>query len=192
MKRQIDMLTDKELLFNLYLTQFVIFVLAVILGVFSFPSWQQFFLLFRFHWQEIILIGGGMALLVIVVDLLLYCYLPKKWLDDGGINERIFAKRTIFHIFFIALIVSFCEELLFRGILQTKIGYVWANGIFAIIHFRYLKKPIIFMLTVGVSFLLGASFLVTNNLFVPMFAHFLIDFILGTFIMIKTRWNKWN
>lgn len=192
MKRQIDMLTDKELLFNLYLTQFVIFVLAVILGVFSFPSWQQFFLLFRFHWQEIILIGGGMALLVIVVDLLLYRYLPKKWLDDGGINERIFAKRTIFHIFFIALIVSFCEELLFRGILQTKIGYVWANGIFAIIHFRYLKKPIIFMLTVGVSFLLGASFLVTNNLFVPMFAHFLIDFILGTFIMIKTRWNKWN
>lgn len=192
MKRQIDMLTDKELLFNLYLTQFVIFVLAVILGVFSFPSWQQFFLLFRFHWQEIILIGGGMALLVIVVDLLLYRYLPKKWLDDGGINERIFAKRTIFHIFFISLIVSFCEELLFRGILQTKIGYVWANGIFAIIHFRYLKKPIIFMLTVGVSFLLGASFLVTNNLFVPMFAHFLIDFILGTFIMIKTRWNKWN
>lgn len=192
MKRQIDMLTDKELLFNLYLTQFVIFVLAVILGVLSFPSWQQFFLLFRFHWQEIILIGGGMALLVIVVDLLLYRYLPKKWLDDGGINERIFAKRTIFHIFFIALIVSFCEELLFRGILQTKIGYVWANGIFAIIHFRYLKKPIIFMLTVGVSFLLGASFLVTNNLFVPMFAHFLIDFILGTFIMIKTRWNKWN
>lgn len=180
-------MTDKELLLNLYLSQAIFFFIAIVISFFHFENLDEIRSLFQFNVREILIVGGGVGVIVVLLDVIVYKIFPKDMLDDGGINERIFAKRSIFHIFIIALVVSFCEEILFRGVLQNMIGYVLANTIFAIIHFRYLSKPVLFFMVVGVSFLLGYLFLRTNNLFVPIFAHFIIDFILGVLIMIKTN-----
>ncbi|WP_078553225.1 CPBP family intramembrane glutamic endopeptidase [Bacillus alkalicellulosilyticus] len=180
--KAIDRMTDKEILLSLYSSQALMLAIALIIGLFMFSDWSEFFSLFTWDFREIVFFGGGVAVLVIVVDLILYKFLPTSWVDDGGINERVFKNRNIIHIFFIALVVAVSEEILFRGILQTGLGLVPASLIFAIIHFRYLSKIILFIMTVSISFLLGYAFWYTGNLLVPIFAHFLIDFILGVLL----------
>src|SRR5690625_6203293 len=44
--------------------------------------------------------------------------------DLGGLNEKLFKNSTLGEIFQISLLVSVCEEALFRGLLQTKFGLV--------------------------------------------------------------------
>lgn len=190
MKRQAELIkqmTDKEIVLNVYISQGMMLLIALILGWIWFDSWSSFFQLFQWDFREIILIGGGVAVIVILVDLLLYKCLPKAMTDDGGINERVFSNRHIVHIFFIAALVACTEEILFRGVLQTNIGLIPASLIFAFIHFRYLNKIVLFTLAIVLSFLLGLLFQWTGNLLVPIFAHFLIDFVLGTMIMLKSK-----
>ncbi|MFV8828425.1 lysostaphin resistance A-like protein [Alkalihalobacterium sp. APHAB7] len=186
----IQEMSDREILLNLYITQTIMLVLAIVLGFFWIDDMSTFFEMFKWDPIQILFIGGGIAITVIIIDLLFDLYLPKEWTDDGGINERVFAKRNVFHIFLIALIVSVSEEILFRGILQTQIGLILASLLFALIHFRYLSKPLLFTMAVVLSFVLGLLFELTNNLLVPIFTHFLIDFVLGLYIMIRARKNN--
>ncbi len=65
--------------------------------------------------------------------------------------------------------------MLFRGVLQTHIGLWAASLIFAVLHFRYLSKWLLFIMVTAISFLLGLMYEWTGNLFVPMTAHFIID-----------------
>ncbi|WP_096200993.1 CPBP family intramembrane glutamic endopeptidase [Bacillus sp. FJAT-45350] len=179
----IEQMTDKEILKNLYATQLIMLFLAIGLAVWLFDDVSDFFAMFHWNPYQIFVIGGAVAVAVVIVDLLLLKIFPKDMLDDGGINERVFAKRSVFHIFIIALIVAISEELLFRGVLQSNIGYIPASLLFALIHFRYLSKIVLFIVTIMLSFLLGYIFLLTGNLLVTIFIHFLIDFILGFLIM---------
>lgn len=73
------------------------------------------------------------------------------------------------------LLISFSEEILFRGVLQTHIGLWAASFIFTVLHFRYLAKWLLFMMVAGISLLLGLIYEWTGNLFVPVTAHFIID-----------------
>ena len=175
-------MTDKELLLNLYVTQIILRLHSFIIGLFVFDSWSTFLQLFQWNPFEIFIIGGTVALAVIIFDILLFKLVPKHLIDDGGINERVFANRSTFQIFVIAIVVSFAEEIFFRGVLQTQIGYIPASLLFALIHFRYLSKFILFIVTVMLSFLLGWLFFKTGNLLVPIFVHFTIDFVLGVLL----------
>lgn len=191
MKRQKEMiatLTDKELVLQVYFTQAIMVVLAFIFGFFLFGSWSEVGALFQFDLQRIILVGGAVAVVVILLDLLLDRYLPGSWLDDGGINERVFRGLTLPRLLALCLVVSIAEELLFRAVLQTAFGLVIASTIFAVIHFRYLDKPVLFLNVWLVSFGLGIIFLWTGNILVTIFAHFLIDFILG--LCIRYHYQK--
>ncbi|WP_017728086.1 CPBP family intramembrane glutamic endopeptidase [Halalkalibacterium ligniniphilum] len=186
-QRLIEQMTDKEILLNLYLSQAIMFVIAVVLGFFLFERWVDFWAYFHWDVQQIFLFGGGAALFVLLIDFILYRTLPKAWMDDGGINERVFRNRSVPHIFFLAFVVAVAEETLFRGVLQTQFGLFAASAIFALIHFRYLQKPVLFLSVLLISFLLGWLFLVTGNLLVTIFAHFLIDCILGLVIRQKPK-----
>ncbi|WP_209122548.1 type II CAAX endopeptidase family protein [Alkalihalobacillus sp. BA299] len=185
--KMIQEMTDREILLNLYITQAIMLLSAIGLGFIWMEDLSAVWQLFKWNPAQIFLIGGSIAAIVITIDLLFEYFLPKKWVDDGGINERVFAKRSVIHIFFIAAVVSVCEEVLFRGILQTQLGLIPASLLFALIHFRYLSKIILFTMAVVLSFGLGLLFALTNNLLVPIFTHFLIDFVLGLFIMYKAR-----
>ncbi|MEH7501120.1 type II CAAX endopeptidase family protein [Neobacillus drentensis] len=180
----INGLTDKDLLFHLYMTQIILCVISLILGFIFFDHFSYFDNLSLNDYQ-IISIGIPAGLTVVIVDILLMKWLPSSFYDDGGLNERIFNNRNIFHILIIALFVAFSEELLFRGIIQTKVGLILASIIFAIIHYRYLFNWFLFVNIVLLSFFIGLVFEWTDNLAVTIAMHFVIDFLLGVYIKFK-------
>ncbi|PLS02095.1 CPBP family intramembrane glutamic endopeptidase [Neobacillus cucumis] len=177
-------LTDKELLYHLYLTQIILLIVSLILGAIlydHFPYIQNFSL----SDDHIFTIGIPTGVMIVIVDILLMKLLPASFYDDGGLNQRIFKNRHVFHTFIIALFVAFSEELLFRGIIQTKVGLVMASTIFAIIHYRYLFNWFLFLNIILLSFLIGIIYKWTGNLAVTIMMHFVIDFLLGLYIKFR-------
>ncbi|WP_332630049.1 CPBP family intramembrane glutamic endopeptidase [Halalkalibacter flavus] len=193
MKKQSDVvaeLTDRELKLNVYATQVILLILAGILGWFVFDNWHEFIGLFQVNIGLIIGVGGAVAVFIVLLDIILERLLPKSWLDDGGINERVFRHLSLLELTILCLVIAVAEELLFRAVLQSAFGLVIASTLFALIHFRYLYKPVLFLNVWLVSFLLGALFYWTGNIMVTIFAHFLIDFLLGLFIRYQYRVKK--
>ncbi|MCM3724437.1 CPBP family intramembrane metalloprotease [Neobacillus cucumis] len=184
-------LTDKELLYHLYLTQIILLSISLILGAILYDhfSYIQNINLTDYH---ILTIGIPAGVLIVLADVLLMKLLPASFYDDGGLNERIFKNRHVFHTFVIALFVAFSEELLFRGIIQTKVGLVLASVIFAIIHYRYLFNWYLFFNIILLSFLIGFIYKWTGNLAVTIMMHFVIDFLLGVYIKFRLTSDDMN
>lgn len=178
-------MTDRDLVAQVYITQAIILTVSIFIGMISFDSFEDFTALFKWDVRQIFVIGGAAGLFVVSIDFLLMKLLPKEQYDDGGINEKVFSNRPIWHIFLLTLLIGFSEEVLFRGILQTSLGYVSASILFAVLHFRYLTKWALLIVVLLLSFFIGWIFEVTGNLAVTIFAHFLIDFILGVTIHIQ-------
>lgn len=186
----IEQLSDSELLFHLYATQVLLLIISVLLGLLFFHG---FSFLESMKWTDIriLTIGFSAGLIVVFLDFILMKLLPSSFYDDGGLNERIFQNKKLLHIAWIAFIVSLSEELLFRGVLQAKLGLFLASMIFAIIHFRYLFNWFLFLNIILLSFFIGIIFYWTNNLAVTIMMHFTIDFLLGVHLKWKRR-NDFN
>lgn len=178
----IKLLSDKELKSSLILSQLLFLVLSLIGSILLFDNVTDWFHYFHLDAKEIIYYGIFSGVLIVLIDLILMYTLPKRYYDDGGINERIFKSLTVSEIFFICIIIAFSEELLFRGVIQTTFGYITASIIFTLVHVRYLTKPVLFISILLVSFFIGYLFEVTGNLYVTIFAHFTVNFLLGIFI----------
>lgn len=174
--------TDKELLSSLYLTQILLIVISIIFGVFLFNNLGEFFRIFVWVDPNILRVGGTAGIFVVFLDLSLMKVLPRHYYDDGGLNQRIFNNRPILHIAFIALLVAISEEIFFRGIIQTHFGLVFSSILFAMVHVRYLFNWFLFMNVTILSFFIGYIYLLTDNLLVTIFMHFIIDFLLGCVI----------
>ncbi|MBT2760761.1 MULTISPECIES: CPBP family intramembrane glutamic endopeptidase [Paenibacillus] len=178
-------LNDRLLLINLYLTQALTLIAGLIwilfqqrnpFGLFVIPKDIEFV-----YW------GLGLAGAMLVVDFVLSRFVSEDSMDDGGINEMLFRKRPVWHIFVIALIVSICEELLFRGAIQHAFGPYWTSILFALIHVRYLKHWLptgwVFLSSYG----LGYVYIQTGTIWAPILCHFLIDFISGMLIRFRRK-----
>lgn len=181
----IKRLTDSELKKQLILSQLLFLCISLIASLFLFENLLEWLSLFSFKPWVILIYGVFPAIGLVIIEIILYKILPKRVFDDGGINERIFKNQPIPWIAFISLLVAICEEMLFRGVIQVTFGYVFASSLFAIIHVRYIKKPILFVLILVVSFLIGYLFLQTNNVLVTIVFHFIVDFLLGMYIRNK-------
>jgi uncharacterized protein len=181
----IKRLTEKELLFHLYLTQIILLTVSFILGLFLFDSIYELGALFSWEDPMIWKLGVTAGIVVVGIDLIFMKVLPTSVYDDGGLNERIFRNRNILHIAFIAAIVAISEEILFRGVIQTHFGLVISSIIFAIVHYRYLFNWFLFLNIITLSFVIGFIYLRTENLAVTVAMHFLIDFLLGVIIRFK-------
>lgn len=178
-------LSPKEIVINLYLTQLLFLVVAIILSYFFYNDILFFTVFLKYEPIKNLLLGVGTSILVVLLDILMWRFLPKSMVDDGGINDKIFSSLKINQIFVITLVIAFCEEILFRGTLQPTIGLFWTSIIFAVMHIRYLNKPILIGSALIVSFLLGWLFELSGNLSTTVIAHFLIDFILGLLLRLK-------
>jgi uncharacterized protein len=186
-QEMINEMTEKELLTHLYATQFILLTIAIILGMLIYRSLDFFEVLFNWRDWSILYVGITAGLFVVILDLLLMAVVPKAYYDDGGLNEKIFRNRKIYHIALIALIVAFSEELLFRGIIQTELGLIAASIIFALIHYRYLFNWFLLLNIITLSFVIGLIYQWTENLSVTFVMHFVIDFLLGCIIMVKNK-----
>lgn len=129
-----------------------------------------------YHFHIIhVLQGAGIGLLFVLLQAAVEQWLPNHWLDDGGINKQLIHAFRLPELMVVMLGVACIEETLFRGILQSIIGFWAANVIFALIHFRYLKQPVLLFFIVGISFILGELREVSGGLIAPIIAHFLIN-----------------
>lgn len=178
-------LSDKELKQQLLLSQLFIAATAIILSFFLFDTVLDWLLYFNWDIEEIFMYGVLPGITIVVFDLVIIRLFPKEAYDDGGINERIFRNQSVIYIFSISLLVAVSEELLFRGVIQTVFGYFSASILFALVHIRYLKKPVLFISVLLTSFFIGYLFMATENLVVTITAHFLVDFLLGLMIRFK-------
>lgn len=174
---QIDQLDDKTLLLNLYLTQGITLVVGLVwilisgrnpLQLLSFPKGYE-----PWVW------GAGLAIVVVIVDLIVSRFGPDDLTDDGGVNERLFRNRSFWHIVVMTFVVGVCEEMLFRGAIQHTLGPYWTSIIFAAIHVRYLRHWIPTLMVFLISYALGTIYVWTGSLWAPIFAHFIIDLIMG-------------
>ncbi|WP_219836502.1 CPBP family intramembrane glutamic endopeptidase [Paenibacillus sp. R14(2021)] len=180
---RIDEIDDRMLLINLYATQAITFIIGFIWLLFQRRS--PFLLFFPESGLSFVYWGLGLAAAVIAVDLLAARFVPDEANDDGGVNERIFRNRPIWHIVVLSLVVSICEETLFRGAVQHHIGPYWTSILFAAIHVRYLKHWIPTGLVFAISYALGWIYLRTGTLLAPVIAHFMIDMIMGLVIRFR-------
>lgn len=181
----IKRLPRKELRKQLILSQCIFLFLSLICSIFLFHNISDWFHYFYVDWQAIWIYGLLIPILIAAVEICLYLTLPSNVFNDGGINEKIFKDESAVWIAVICFIVAVSEEMLFRGIIQTTFGYVFASTLFALIHIRYLKKPLLFICVLIVSFILGYIFLITENLLITIIFHFTMDFLLGMFIKVK-------
>ncbi|WP_068775368.1 CPBP family intramembrane glutamic endopeptidase [Paenibacillus sp. FJAT-26967] len=174
---RVDELSDKVLLLNLYATQVLILIIGVIMLLVQQTDLNTL-LSFKPGWG-ILLWGGGLALLVVAADLIVTRFVPEDVMDDGGVNKRIFAQRPLWHIAVLCLVVSVCEELLFRGAIQHYLGPYWTSILFAAIHVRYLQHWLMTGLVFSISYGIGWIYVHTGSLWTAICAHFIIDFISG-------------
>lgn len=172
-----DELDERFLLVNLYVTQLLVLLVGTVILFFRKPKLAE---MFSFEPAGTILLwGAAFAVLVLAVDFGISRWVPPEVTDDGGINEMIFGRRPLWHIALLSLIVAFCEELLFRGAIQSFWGPYWTSILFAAIHVRYLQHWLMTGLVFCISYGLGWIYLQTGSIWTPIFAHFLIDFIMG-------------
>ncbi|OMF73083.1 CPBP family intramembrane glutamic endopeptidase [Paenibacillus glucanolyticus] len=178
-------LNDRLLLINLYLTQALTLIVGLIWILFQKRNPFELFVIPKE--VEFVYWGLGLAAAMLIVDFVLSRFVSEDSMDDGGINEMLFRNRPVWHIFVIALIVSVCEELLFRGAVQHAFGPYWTSILFALIHVRYLKHWLptgwVFLSSYG----LGYVYIHTGTLWAPILCHFLIDFISGMLIRFRRK-----
>jgi len=182
-KVTVDQLDDRMLLLNLYLTQALTLIIGLIwiflqrrnpISILDIPSSWMFA-----AW------GFGLAAVVVLVDLGISRWVPDEAADDGGVNERLFRNRPVWHILALSFVVSVCEELLFRGAIQHNLGPYWTSILFAAIHVRYLKHWIPTGLVFSISYALGWIYAETGTLWAPIAAHFAVDAAMGLIIRFR-------
>ncbi|MFC7391531.1 CPBP family intramembrane glutamic endopeptidase [Scopulibacillus cellulosilyticus] len=188
-KTYLDQLSDKEVIKSLYFSQGLIILAGIVfILIFIRNPGIWFESLWQINLTEIILYGFGTGIIVVLIEYIIDKAAPKGWFEDDGINERVFQALSYPHVFFAMAVVAVFEEILFRGLIQYKFGMIIASLIFAFVHGRYIKKPLLLILTIILGFYLGWLYELTGKLLVPITAHYTIDVILG--VILKWQSSK--
>jgi uncharacterized protein len=176
----IDELNDRLLLINIYLTQGITLIIALVIIFFQEHTLLEVIALPQAH--SVWLWGAGLAAVVLAVDVLISRFVPEELTDDGGLNRMLFRNRSLWHILVLSFVIAVCEELLFRGAVQHAWGPYWTSIVFAAIHVRYLKHWILTGIVFASSYGLGWIYIQSGSLWAPIFAHFIIDAVMGCVI----------
>jgi CAAX protease family protein len=89
----------------------------------------------------------------------------------GDIRELFLDVRPV-DLVLISVSAGLAEELLFRGVLQIKVGIVGASIIFGLVHF---VSPSYVIAAAVMGFYIGAIFQMSGHLLVPIQLHFIYD-----------------
>nr|WP_249178886.1 MULTISPECIES: CPBP family intramembrane glutamic endopeptidase [unclassified Brevibacillus] len=165
----------------MWLTQFIVLAVAAI-GSLWVHGWKGTLLLFALPTLPELARAGAVALAVVLASILMDRYLPRRWQDDGDINERIFRGLPFGTTALLCAVIGIGEEWLFRGVLLPLIGNGWTSLVFTLVHVRYLQKPLLVASVYGTSWLLGWLFESGGQLVTPILAHMAIDLLLALYI----------
>ena len=94
--------------------------------------------------------------------------------------RAIFSEAKFPDLCFIAACAGIAEELLFRGVIQVKLGIVGASIIFGLLHFI---TPAYFVIATIMGFYLGILYQYYDSLLIPIQLHFIYD--LGALIYLR-------
>ncbi|MBB6674178.1 CPBP family intramembrane glutamic endopeptidase [Cohnella nanjingensis] len=179
----VDQLNDKMLLVNLYATQAITFIIGLLWVILQGRNAINLFAIP--HGLEFLYGGLGLAAAVVLIDVSVSRWVPEDAMEDGGVNDRLFRARPVWHIAVIAAVVSICEELLFRGAVQHAFGPYWTSILFAAIHVRYLRHWVPTGMVFGISYGLGWLMDWSGTIWAPILTHFLVDLIMGLIIRFR-------
>ncbi|MDH6349184.1 type II CAAX endopeptidase family protein [Brevibacillus sp. 1238] len=172
---------EATLRMNLWLTQGLVLAAAAI-SSFWVHGWKGTLGLLSFQGWPGIGIACCVAVGIVVLNLVMEIFLPKRWQDDGSLNEKIFGAMSPGMTVMICVIVGFAEEWLFRGVIQPFAGNGWTSFLFTLVHVRYLKKPLLIVSVFGTSWLLGMLMEQQMSLWPPIVAHIVIDVSLAFYL----------
>ncbi|MFD2371805.1 CPBP family intramembrane glutamic endopeptidase [Brevibacillus sp. GCM10020057] len=181
---------EANLRLNLWLTQ------GMVLGIAAGSSWLVHgasgtaALFAKPDWADMNM-ALGVALLIVAASIAMDRWLPSNWQDDGQVNEMVFGQMSPIMTLLVCIAVGVGEEWLFRGVIQPFVGNVWTSVIFSLVHFRYLKKPLLFLSVMGTSLLLGLLFQRTGTLWPSIAAHIIIDLLLAYYLQ-YSLWKGWG
>ncbi|TCP31678.1 hypothetical protein EV207_102168 [Scopulibacillus darangshiensis] len=184
----LSQMTDREVIKTLYLSQGLVILAGIAYYFIFFRDASLFMSLWIFNWKNVILLGFGTSIVIVILECIIDKMVPEAWYDDGGINKRMFKALSYPQIFVLMAVVAIAEECVFRGLIQTQFGLTAASLFFALIHVRYIKKPLLLTTAIVLGFYLGCLFLITESLLVPIIAHYTIDVLLG--IILKRQLKK--
>ncbi|MDQ7824606.1 MAG: CPBP family intramembrane glutamic endopeptidase [Candidatus Eremiobacteraeota bacterium] len=158
-------------MFLLFAMQCAVLVIAVVWGLCRRVFWWNSLVpSLSLLWG--VLLGFALALL----NLLLYTggrrvkSLHIEWIFEN-LYFPLFGSSGFAGILAIAALSGFCEEALFRGVLQQEWGIVAASACFGALHMGHRRLIFAGIWTALLGGLLGYSYSMTGNLLVPMAAH---------------------
>ncbi|WP_088010705.1 CPBP family intramembrane glutamic endopeptidase [Gottfriedia acidiceleris] len=170
---------------SVYGTQLIILVFAILCITFFIGPEKFIDDLHLFKSYKTYLYGFGAGFSLVLFNILLNYTIPERLLDDGGFNKRFFTSLSVPEMTILCIIIALSEELFFRGFIQAKFGLIIASIVFALVHFRYVKKPILLTIVLIESFFLGYLYLKTNNIVIVFIAHFILDYVLGMYMKLS-------
>jgi membrane protease YdiL (CAAX protease family) len=95
-------------------------------------------------------------------------------------------EATVLDIIFIAAVAGFSEELLFRGMLQPRMGLVAASALFGLLHGPDYKLWPFAVWAACVGAGLGIVYRETENMAIPMLVHAFYDGLALAYIRFAT------
>lgn len=176
-------INKKILYLNILVSQGILFLAGYLWLRFLTPenSWHNILKLPENTFVLCLAFLAGSALLLSLQFIFLK-YVERDLLTDE-LNLVLISKFSLAELFVIFFTGALVEEILFRGIIQTHLGIWLASFLFTIIHFRYLQKIVLIMEVYLMGLILGAMYLLTQTIWVPIFCHLTVNII--TAFMIK-------
>ena len=97
----------------------------------------------------------------------------------------LFSESTLLDIVIIAVVSGFCEEILFRGVIQSTLGILTASILFAFGHFAGPKYIVYVFWSFAAGLIFGWLALATGSLWTPVMAHMACNFLSLTVLRYK-------
>lgn len=150
----------------------------------------------------ILLVGIGVGLAMAVFSLTL-SVLGKRFRDklpffasfEEFIQETlapIFSEVNPLDILLIAVASGFCEEVFFRGVLQSQFGLVIASIVFGLFHVTGQKKHMFYVIWAALAgAMLGGLLMIFNSLWVPIIAHVINNWLSITMIRYQIGYRRY-
>ncbi|MFQ5963454.1 MAG: lysostaphin resistance A-like protein [Candidatus Scalinduaceae bacterium] len=92
----------------------------------------------------------------------------------------IFSNTKLLDICLISVLAGFAEEMLFRGVIQVKLGIIVASIIFGLLHFI---TPAYCVIATIMGLYIGLLFQYYQSLLIPIQLHFIYD--LGALVYLR-------